>query len=226
MQTLIAEDVLLLLLDDRSGRTKEGAFLDVALGGALLTELALAEAVAMPGKAGVFSRPKVEVASSATTTDPILRSALDLIGQRPRTAQDLVKRLGKAARADLYARLVERGLVAVQPHHVLGVFPGTPYPAVDVAHKTALRADVSAALVQGHEPSQRTAAVIAVLHAIHWAHKVVAGQGLMRSQVRKRAKAISEGDWAAEAVRAAVRAAHAATAAAATASSTAAVASG
>ena len=106
MQTLIAEDVLLLLLDDRSGRTKEGAFLDVTLGGALLAELALAEAVAVPGKAGVLSRPKVEVRSAASTTDPILRSALDLIGQRPRTAQDLVK---EARQGHLQGRLGRRG---------------------------------------------------------------------------------------------------------------------
>ena len=44
--TLIAEDLLLLLLDDESGKPQTSA-LTVALGGAVLVELALAEAVAV-----------------------------------------------------------------------------------------------------------------------------------------------------------------------------------
>ena len=41
MATLIAEDLLLLLLDDESGKLTNATFLDAGLGGALLVELAL-----------------------------------------------------------------------------------------------------------------------------------------------------------------------------------------
>ena len=51
--TLIAEDLLLLLLDDESGKPQTSE-LAVALGGAVLVELALAEAVTVEEKTTVW----------------------------------------------------------------------------------------------------------------------------------------------------------------------------
>ena len=45
MTTLIAEDLVLLLLDDESGKLTNTSHLDTGIGGALLVELALAETV-------------------------------------------------------------------------------------------------------------------------------------------------------------------------------------
>lgn len=52
MTTLIAEDLLLLVLDDVKG-TLTTAYPRTALGGAVLIELALAEAVAVEEKRGL-----------------------------------------------------------------------------------------------------------------------------------------------------------------------------
>ena len=41
MTTLIAEDLVLLLLDDESGKLTNASYLDTGIGGALLVELAL-----------------------------------------------------------------------------------------------------------------------------------------------------------------------------------------
>ena len=54
--TLIAEDLLLLLLDDDTGKASAGvsSYLDYALAGALLAELALTGAVFVGGAGGVL----------------------------------------------------------------------------------------------------------------------------------------------------------------------------
>ena len=65
----------------------------------------------------------------------------------------------------------------------------------------------------GAEPDQRTGALIALLSAIDKAHKVVDHEGMSSRDVRKRAKQISEGAWAAKAVRDAIAASTAAIAA-------------
>jgi hypothetical protein len=215
MTGLIAEDVLLLLLDDESGKLTERTYLDVALGGALLTDLALREAVELPPKVSFWKTPRVTAVTGAGLEDPLLASSLALIAARPRTAQDLVKRLGKAGRGELFTRLVDQGQVGIERGSVLGVFSTTRYPAADPAYEDQLRAEVTAALVEGQSPDERTAAVIAVLSAIDRAHKVIDRHGLSRGDVKRRAKEIAEGDWAAKAVRDAVRAAQSAMTAAA-----------
>jgi len=68
-----------------------------------------------------------------------------------------------------------------------------------------------------------TAAVVALLVAVGQAHRQVDRGGLSAGQLRKRARQVAEGAWAAEAVRDAVHAAQAATTAAVTAATTAAV---
>jgi hypothetical protein len=207
MTGLIAEDVLLLLLDDESGKFTERTHLDVALGGALLTDLALREVVELPPKTRFWKTPRVAAVSGAVLDDPLLASSLALIAARPRTAQDLVKRLGRAGRGELLTRLVDRGQVGIERGSALGVFSTTRYPAADQAYEDDLRTEVTAALVEGRAPSERTAAVISVLAAIDRAHKVIDRHGLSRADVKRRAREIADGDWAAKAVRDAVRAA-------------------
>ena len=97
---------------------------------------------------------------------------------------------------------------------MLGLFPRKRWPSVDATHEQEVRRALTAALVQGVEPDERTGALIALLSAIDKAHKVVDHEGLSASDVRKRAKEISEGAWAAKAVRDAIAAATAAIAAA------------
>jgi Golgi phosphoprotein 3 GPP34 len=88
-----------------------------------------------------------------------------------------------------------------------------------------LRRALTAALVGGQEPDPRTAALVALLHAVGRAHKSVPHEGMSGAAVRARAKEISQGAWAAKAVKDAITAAQAAVIAA-TAASTAAASSG
>lgn len=209
MDTLIAEDLLLLLLDDDSGKLTS-TYLDIAIGGALLVELTLAGTVAVTEGHGLWSRDKVVATDAATPSDPLLADSLDMVRLRDRSAQDLVGRLGKKRRDPLLERLERRGVLRLEEDKVLGLFPRKRWPAIDSSHETDLRRHIGDALVRGLQPDERTAALIALLSALGVVSKVVDREGLSASEVKKRAKAVAQGDWAAKAVKDAVAAAQAA----------------
>ena len=67
------------MLDDESGKPQTSE-LAVALGGAVLVELALAEAVTVEEKTTVWRSAKVRTVPGAETTDPVLADALATVG--------------------------------------------------------------------------------------------------------------------------------------------------
>ena len=210
---LIPEDLLLLLLDDESGRLRHGTYLDTAVGGALLAELALAQHVEVVKGSGVWARAKVVPTGSGEPEDDVLAEALATVRHKERSAQDLVGRLGRGRRAQLLDRLEQRGILRREDDRVLGLFPRKRWPAVDSSHEDDVRRQLGDAVVRGATPTERTAALVALLSAMGVAHQVVDREGLSGGEVRKRAKAIAEGDWAAKAVKDAIAAVQAAIAA-------------
>lgn len=214
MHTLIAEDLLLLLLDDEKGTLAQSDKIQPVLGGALLVELALAERIEVTEKAHSWSTAKVQVIDGPAPDDPLLVAAIAQVDEKPRSAQDLVNRLGKGTKERLLARLEERGLVHPVKGTVLGVFRRTTWPAADRTHEDAVRRLIQGPLVNGTSADARTSALISLLHAIGHAHKVVDRGDVPAREIKARAKEIAEGDWAAKAVKDAVVAAQAAMAAA------------
>lgn len=210
MSTTIAEDLLLLLLDDESGKI-DSTYLDPLLGGAVLIELAMSQRLDVH-KDGAWSRAKVRVLTDGgTPDDPMLVAALHTVGEKERTAEDLVNRLGKGLKDQLLDRLVHRGIVRHEHDKVWGLFPRDRWPAVDSSHEDGVRRQLAATLLEGAEPDERTAALVALLHAVDKAHRILAdNHGLPARQVKARAKTIAEGEWAAKAVRSAVTSAQAA----------------
>ena len=214
MRTLIAEDLLLLLLDDDKGTLAHSDKIQPVLGGALLIELALAERIEVADKTHLWSTAKVAVIDGAPVDDPLLLAAIATIAEKPRGAQDLVARLGKGTKERLLQRLEERGLVHPVKGTVLGLFPRTTWPAADRAHEDAVRTRIQGPLVNGTSADARTSALISLLAAIGQAHKVVERGDVPARDIKARAKVISDGDWAAKAVKDAVAATQAAMAAA------------
>lgn len=226
METLIAEDLLLLLLDDDDGTLKQSDKIQPLLGGALLIELALAERIEVAEKTSRWSTARVAVVDGPPVDEPLLAAAIGTIGEKPRSAQDLVNRLGKGTRNVLLERLTERGLVRPVQSKVLGLFPRTTWPATDRTHEAAVRERLQGALVHRLTPDARTAALVALLSAVGHAHKVVERGDVPAKDVKSRAKEIADGAWAATAVKDAVAAAQAAMTAAVMASTAAATAAG
>jgi Golgi phosphoprotein 3 (GPP34) len=104
---------------------------------------------------------------------------------------------------------------------VLGIFPIRRWPAENASHERYVRHLVTQALTQREDPDPRTAALVALLHALRCEHKIInPGQhGVSRRQLRARAQEIAAGNWASQAVRKAIDEMIAATAAAVAAAS-------
>ena len=204
--TLLAEDLLLLLLDDEKGTITSTSYPQTVLGGALLLELAL-DGVVEVRKEGAWHQAKVHPTGVPMRDEPLLVEALATIGERPRTTQDLVNRLGKGLAAKLGDDLAGRGIVERREQKILGLFPRTLWPTVDSTHEEEVRRRLSDVLVHGLSPDQRTAALVSLLHAIGRAETVVDRGDVPKSTVKARAKEIAEGAWAAQAVKDSITAA-------------------
>lgn len=210
--TLIAEDLLLLLLDDVKGTVSTWGRTDALLGGAVLAELAVRGLVTVDEHKSIWRADTVHAATPAPADlDPVLAEALVTIAEKDRKASSLVSRIGKGLEDRLAAGLAERGMVERKDGKLLGLFPRTTWPAADTTHEDDVRRTVTACLVDGAQPDERTGALIALLAAIDQAHSAVtSGTTTAKQELEKRAKEVAEGQWAAKAVKDAVDAATAA----------------
>ncbi|MDX6301030.1 MAG: hypothetical protein QOF53_2244 [Nocardioidaceae bacterium] len=199
---LLAEDLLLLLTDDRTGGLLVTAGeVDAALAGALLMDLAL------PGRVDVDERKRLVVRDGSPTGDELLDRALGAVSQKQgKKPSAVLGPLGKNLRERLYARLTGCGILRAQHDKVLGIFPRHRWPTASADHESAVRRALTAALVTGTTPDPRDAALVALLHALRATDKVVDPKehGLRRRDLDRRAKQVAEGSWASEAVRQAV----------------------
>ena len=219
---LIAEEYLLLSLDDETGKTRIGSDrLEPALGGALLAELALMERVGVtPADAGWTKRGRVTITNLKPTDDPELDAALHKLAENEgKKVKDLVStfaskknRLSHGLRNRLLERLAAAGLLVRTEGTVLGFIPRTTWPAGDPAPEEEVRRRLQGALVGGETPAERTVALIALLQVTGLLPKVVSTED--KKALRARAKELTEGDWAAKAVKDAIDEAAAATGAA------------
>jgi hypothetical protein len=214
---LIAEDLLLLITDDDTGRlVASSSEVDVALGGAMLVELADLGRVGVAEPGGRVRKGRVEVLDRTPTGDPMLDGALaTAVAKEGKRPQDVVTALGKKQREAVYGRLVEAGILRAERGKVLGVFPLKRWPAEDAAHEEQVRAAVVTALRNGLAGDARTAALVSLLLALKAVHKAVppSATGLSKREQNANAKRIAQGDWASAAVRKAIDSTNAAIAA-------------
>jgi Golgi phosphoprotein 3 GPP34 len=205
---LLAEDLLLLVTDDASGRlAAPGAQVDAGLGGANLVELTLLGKVDVTGEQDQGRPGRIIVRDPSPPGDEVLDAALETLAARQGSKPSAVIRpLGKNLRPVLYQRLAASGVLRAEQGRALGIFPMRTWPAQDPSHEAEMRQLVTQALIEPTAPDERTAALIALLHALKFEHKVVDPRShqLSRRQLRARAAEIAEGNWASEAVRKAI----------------------
>lgn len=198
---LIAEDLLLLLYDDATGKPIAGSpGLDYALAGAVLIELTLG------GKLDITTdgKGRLQVLDGTPTGDPILDERLAyVVGKPGKKPKNQIGALSKRLRDQLLARLAERGVLEADQGKVLGLFPVTRWPAKDARHELEVRTKLEGVLNQGLMPDQLTAALIALLSALNVVPKVIT-DAVDKRALKRRAKEIADSDWAADAVKKAV----------------------
>jgi len=223
---LIAEDLLLLMYDDESGKPITGApGLDYALAGAVLIELTLLGKVDIAEAGEQVKAGRLKILDTTPTGDAVLDQRLAILasksGARPK---DQLAKLSKKLREEVLARLAERGVLEADKGKVLGLFPVTRWPAKDARHEAEIRSGLENVLKLGTQPDERTAALIALLSALNVVPKVIT-DAVDKKALKRRAKEIAESEWAAAAVRKAVAEMQAAITAAIVASTTAGAAS-
>lgn len=203
---LIAEDLLLLLTDDSSGKhLVDGNTLDLGLAGGVLVELVLSGAVAITGPGEQVRPGRVVVRSETPVDDPLLDEAVQrTLATGPRKPQDLLPKLARGLRPTLLSRLTDRGILRAEEDRVLWIFPTRSWPAADSSHEWQVRAALYEVLVTGRPARDREAALVSLLHATGSVAKVVAGAPAW--EIKQRAKALAEGELAGKAVREAIQA--------------------
>lgn len=159
---LITADLLILSLDDVTGRPVAGLNLDLLTGAGLVVDLALAEAVRL--RQGRWKTWQIAVFDDVSTEDPILAIAAGALSGKERPLTTAFTLLGRQ-RPVVLADLVQREILGEVRGKALGLFPTQRWPAVDGRRKAELVADLRAALGDGATPSERTAALISLLNA-------------------------------------------------------------
>ncbi|KOG36742.1 MULTISPECIES: GOLPH3/VPS74 family protein [Streptomyces] len=202
MTVTLAEEIMLLSLDDESGAAKERQSAAWAVAGGILLDLVLAGRVGVEGG-------RLWVADRTPTDVPLLDERLRAIEawtagrKQPRkVTQWLTKDHPKAVKATVES-LRGRGLVRAEQRKVLGLFPVTRYPEADGSVERELRARLRAVVLDGAEPDERTAGLLALVHGAKL-HRL-AFPGVPRKQIAPRLDGITDGQGVAEGVRKAIR---------------------
>ena len=205
---LIAEDLLLLLTADDTGTlAADSTNTNLALGGALLAELALTQRVDLAGPDERVREGRLVVRDAGPTGDGLLDDALATIGRKEgRKPQSVVAAVGKRTRPRLYERLAAAGLLHAEEGRILGLFPTHRWPAAHSGHEAAVRAGLATALRDGGTTDARTRALVSLLLALKAVPKAVAPEsvGLSERELKASAERIAEGDWVGKAVRSAI----------------------
>ena len=151
---LIAEELLLLCLDDATGTYRLSMEkIDPALGAALLMELSLLGRVAVaPAADGRRDRGSVRLLSVEPTGDAELDRALRAVAARQgQRATSLIssmsfRRITQGLRRRLLERLVTDGVLARRQERLARILPRSVWPAADPAPQRLLRERVHSLL--------------------------------------------------------------------------------
>jgi hypothetical protein len=196
----LAEEFLLLAYADDGTPLTDGMHLDNGLGGALLLELAMAARIDVVDK-------RVIVLDPTPTGDQLVDQALERIGEAEKSRRPgyWVSKFAKDTRPRVLEKLVSDGVLTTEKDRVLGVFPRTRYPAAqgtESAVETDARMRMRAAVLGDGTVQPRTAALCALVAATDLDRKMFAD--LDRKRVKARLAEISQGEWAAKAVKATI----------------------
>lgn len=160
---LVTEDLLLLLLDPRSGTIVNEATLDATLARGLLVDLVLRRHVIV-GDPGVRGPGQVRASGARPPVHPVLREAWHLVRTGPERVSAPLVEVGPLLRETLLDRLVEAGHLRRR-----GPTTATAGSAALVDGGTWRRRELLAslrlALGPGREPEPRTAVLAGLLSA-------------------------------------------------------------
>lgn len=189
MDLTLSEQLLLIELDDETGRGADGAAPDAGLAAAILLDLARSGLVAVAEDGRLEARsapgpdhPVLAEADALIRDDDERRDAKGWIGHLPRALHPLRERVARP--------LVDRGVLAEHHRRILGFLPATDFPATDPGPERELRARLRAVLVEGRDPGDDEALLLGLLEPLGLVDALVPREE--RHMARIRAKAVAE----------------------------------
>lgn len=195
MPLTLPEELLLLMLDDRTGRLNEGAgpASNYAVAAAILAELALEGRVdsdpqrmfvsdpTPTGDAildGVLSRMQAEPAETPISGEP---------DPRPHSSRWWIETLGRDAdsyRDALFARLVQRGILREEEGRFLWIFPERRYPMVSDKEEREVKARLTGVIFDDEIPESKDALLIGLVRSAGLLPLLLAPDALDAAQPR------------------------------------------
>lgn len=199
---LLAEDLMLLLFDPRSGTIAGEGTLFYGLGGAVLADLALQGLVEVDDRPSLLG-PKARAVGDVPPADDLLRGTWLQIHDRAKGVQGLLAAIGPSLREPVLERLVQAGHIRHEQRKVLGIVPTTRLADGGTSRRAELLGAVRPVLVHGADPTPQAAVLGALLSAsgnLPAMHRDIPWSG----DVHTRGKQLERGDWGASAVGEAV----------------------
>ena len=187
------EQMLLLMLDDEKGTFDKRAQVSLTLVAAADAELFLSGRLGLAPKG---STSVVRVEDPMPTRDPVLDACLEVIATGRRAAplhawiprQSRIRRLrGMAAES-----LASRGIVRVDEHAVLGIFPTRRYPEVEGGPEADLIAALETAVFTDTDDVDRRVRLLVSLADANGILRRRYGRARMRERSRRIEQLTSE----------------------------------
>ncbi|WP_376090599.1 GPP34 family phosphoprotein [Roseomonas sp. CCTCC AB2023176] len=195
MPLTLPEELLLLMLDDKTGRLNEaaGPASNYAIAAAILAELALQDRVDSDPQ-------RMFVTNRSATGDSLLDSVLARMtaeptdapqrgepAAQPHTSRWWIEVLARDAdgyRDQLFARLVQRGILREEQGRFLWIFPERRYPVISDKEEREVKARLMGVIFQDEIPEPRDALLIGLVRAAGLLPLLLAPDALDAAQPR------------------------------------------
>lgn len=195
----IAEDLLLLLLDNASAQPGlERGCRERVLTAAALLDLAHACRIRPAVDSEPVEAGRLVVLSGPNPADPVLEPALQLLLRRPMSPAHAIAKLRRETPAAVLAQLERIGQIRQVRLQGNGFRRTYAWPLLDRTRVAHARAALMNALFEEHNPDPTTATIISLLHMVDGLGAVFSLNERGWEWVRGRAADIASGSWVSE----------------------------
>lgn len=195
----IAEDLLLLLLDNASAQPRlDRACRERVLTAATLLDLAHACRIRPAVDSEPVEAGRLVVLSGPDPGDPVLAPALQLLGRKPMSPATAISKLRRVTPGALLAQLEYIGQIRQVRLQGNGFKRSYAWPLIDRTRVAQTRAALIGALFDDDNPDPATATIISLLHTVDGLGAVFSLNDRGWEWVRSRAGDIASGGWVGE----------------------------
>ena len=192
----IAEDLLLLLLDNASARPElDRGRRERVLGAAVLLDLAHACRIRPAAPDDAVEPGQLVVLAGPDPADPVLGAALRILRRRPMRPAAAVAKLRRDIEPMLLGELERAGQIRPVRLRAKGFNRAWTWPLTDRTRVNRARAAMLSALFDRRDPTPTTAAIISLLDAVDGLSPLLSLNDRGWRWVRNRAGEIASGSW-------------------------------